>query len=56
MTSTKQYKNKYWIEQNPKYAEDAAGNYLANVSLVDSGNMMALDRLYYNSMFAKSLE
>jgi hypothetical protein len=56
VTSTKQYKTKYWIEQNPKYAEDAAGKYASNVSLVDSGNMMALDRLYYNNMFAKSLE
>jgi len=50
VTDAKQYVSKQWTLGNKQLG------YKTNTALVDSGNMLSLDRLYYNNMFAKSLE
>ena len=50
VTDAKQYVSKQWTKGTSQQG------YKTNEALVDSGNMLALDRLYYNNMFAKSLE
>ena len=50
VTNTKQYASKQWVNGSSQQG------FKSNTALVDSGNMMALDRLYYNKLFANSLE
>ena len=50
VTDTKQYASKQWTNGVSQQG------YKSNTVLADSGNMMALDRLYYNKLFANSLE
>ena len=58
ITSPKQYLKAAWttVTSQQGYGTNAAGKKESNLALVDSGNMLALDRLYYNTLFAKSLE
>ena len=46
----KQYVAKQWTNGGSQQS------FKVNTALVDSGNMLALDRLYYNNLFANSLE
>lgn len=50
VTNTKQYAQKQWTNGGSQKG------FKTNTALVDSGNMLALDRLYYNNLFANSLE
>ena len=50
VTNTKQYASKQWMNGSSQQG------FKSNTALVDSGNMLALDRLYYNKLFANSLE
>lgn len=50
VTEAAQYASKQWINGVSQQA------YKTNTALVDSGNMLSLDRMYYNNLFAKSLE
>ena len=50
ITNTKQYASKQWTNGNSQQG------FKSNTALVDSGNMLALDRLYYNNLFSNSLE
>ena len=50
VTDTKQYASKQWMNGSSQQG------FKSNTALVDSGNMLALDRLYYNKLFANSLE
>ena len=50
VSDTKQYVTGQWTAHNQQQGYDT------NTALVDSGNMLPLDRLYYNNLFANSLE
>ena len=50
VSNTKQYASKQWMNGSSQQG------FKSNTALVDSGNMLALDRLYYNKLFANSLE
>ena len=46
----KQYMSKQWTNGSSQQG------YKTNTALIDSGNMLALDRMYYNNLFGNSLE
>ena len=50
VTDAKQYASKQWTSGNIQQG------YKTNTALVDSGNMLFLDRMFYNNLFARSLE
>ena len=50
VTEAKQYASKQWTNGSSQQG------YKTNTALVDSGNMLSLDRMFYNNLFANSLE
>ena len=50
VTNPKQYASKQWMNGNSQQG------FKTKTALVDSGNMLSLDRLYYNKLFSNSLE
>jgi len=50
VTEAKQFASKQWTNGSSQQG------YKTNTALVDSGNMLSLDRMFYNNLFANSLE
>ena len=50
VTEPKQFASKQWTNGSSQQG------YKTNTALVDSGNMLSLDRMFYNNLFANSLE